>query len=262
LQRRIETTSMPKMASLSPMGMAAPTSAKMPYPIQGTAKRGSTKKVSSDPEETESPVPERRSAAAKILTSEPVRKTTSVTPNKASPLRRTTARKLEATQKKLESTNMRTPEVSKKRKAKVMFSPPGYPINNREMNPVPVSDFKESPEHGKRRSRRMHVKPLAFWKNERIVYGPHNEKGLLGEMMGSMPVPQNVLTALPTPRKQRKLAPKAARNLKSGIDAQSANHDVKPFDATRLKKKYNFLDGEYAQVWDESIETSTDESKL
>eukprot|EP00804_Cyclotella_cryptica_P026065 CCRYP_013929-RA/>CCRYP_013929-RA protein AED:0.27 eAED:0.27 QI:0/-1/0/1/-1/1/1/0/322 len=39
-----------------------------------------------------------------------------------------------------------------------------------------------------RRSTRTKVKPLEFWNNERPIYGPHNEIGLLGEAMGNMPV--------------------------------------------------------------------------
>jgi hypothetical protein len=111
----------------------------------------------------------------------------------------------------------KTPTVQKGRKKQrqgTLFSPPGYPVGNREMNPVPVSNYKESPEQGKRRSRRMHVKPLAYWKNERIVYGPHDEDGELGDEMGCMPVPMSVLTALPTPRKQRKPVVLAAASKK------------------------------------------------
>jgi hypothetical protein len=35
----------------------------------------------------------------------------------------------------------------------------------------------------------------------------------------------------------------------------------KPFDDSRLRKKYKFVDGEYAQIWDEALEASTDDSK-
>lgn len=134
-------------------------------------------------------------------------------------------------------------------------------MGNREMNPVPVSDYKESPEEGKRRSRRMHVKPLAYWKNERIVYGPHDEEGELGEEMGCMPVPTSVLTALPTPRKHRKQAVFAA-GAKRGRPAQAGFvEDEKPFDSSRMRKKYTFIDGETAQIWDEALEDATDESK-
>ena len=134
-------------------------------------------------------------------------------------------------------------------------------MGNREMNPVPVSDYKESPEEGKRRSRRMQVKPLAYWKNERIVYGPHDEEGELGEEMGCMPVPTSVLTALPTPRKHRKQAVFAA-GAKRGRPAQAGFvEDEKPFDSSRMRKKYTFIDGETAQIWDEALEDATDESK-
>jgi hypothetical protein len=159
----------------------------------------------------------------------------------------------------------KTPVVQKGRKKQrhaTLFSPPGYPVGNREMNPVPVSDYKESPEQGKRRSRRMHVKPLAYWKNERVVYGPHDEDGELGDEMGCMPVPMSVLTALPTPRKQRKPVALAGAAKKGRSSQQSGVvEDEKPFDDSRLRKKYKFVDGEYAQIWDESLEASTDDSK-
>lgn len=160
----------------------------------------------------------------------------------------------------------KTPAVQKGRKKQrqvTLFSPPGYPVGNREMNPVPVSDYKESPEQGKRRSRRMHVKPLAYWKNERIVYGPHDEDGELGDEMGCMPVPMSVLTALPTPRKQRKPVAFAGGS-KKGIHSHenAVVVEEKPFDDSRLRKKYKFVDGEYAQIWDEALEASTDDSKF
>ena len=171
------------------------------------------------------------------------------------------------TQKKQESdVSAKTPEpprAQKKQKRVTMFSPPGYPIGNREMNAVPVSDFKDSPKAGVRRSRRMHVKPLAFWKNERVIYGPHDEKGDLGTEMGFMPVPTSVLNALPTPRKQRKTAP-SQQGSKRGRPALQPNviESDKPFDDSRLRKKYMFLDGEYAQVWDEALEEGIEESKF
>ena len=155
------------------------------------------------------------------------------------------------------------PKGIKKQKQVTMFSPPGYPIGNREMNPVPVSDYKESPETGKRRSRRMRVKPLAYWKNERLVYGPHNEAGKLGDEMGCMPVPMSVLTALPTPRRQRKPAT-SQPGTKRGRPPHHAGviENEKPFDDSRLRKKHHYMDGEYAQIWDESLEDASNESKF
>lgn len=155
------------------------------------------------------------------------------------------------------------PKGRKKQKQMTMFSPPGYPVGHREMNPVPVSDYKESPEKGKRRSRRMHVKPLAYWKNERVVYGPHSEDGKLGDEMGCMPVPMSVLTALPTPRKQRKPVTYQP-DTKRGRPARPVDvvEPERPFDDSRLRKKHNFIDGEYAQIWDEALEDASNESKL
>jgi len=39
-----------------------------------------------------------------------------------------------------------------------------------------------------RRSNRRRIQPLRFWENERQIYAPHSEVGVLGEEMGDMPV--------------------------------------------------------------------------
>ena len=92
-------------------------------------------------------------------------------------------------------------------------TPHGIPVANRDYKAVPVDEFRETNDDDDndddggngtvRRSRRTKFKPLAFWKNERLIYEPHDEEGLLGEKMGDMPVVTKVVSALPTPYKKR-----------------------------------------------------------
>lgn len=130
----------------------------------------------------------------------------------------------------------------------------GYPAGNRQYQPVPVSDFKdgeddqddESNPGGPRRSRRARFKPLSYWKNERLVYTAHSEEGSLADAMGDMPVVKEVLTALPTPYKERKaVARPKGRKKKGGDDASSygddestlaAPRELPPFDSKKLRK--------------------------
>mmetsp|Transcript_1298 Transcript_1298/g.1976 ORF Transcript_1298/g.1976 Transcript_1298/m.1976 type:complete len:626 (+) Transcript_1298:98-1975(+) len=152
----------------------------------------------------------------------------------------------------------------KKQKQVTMFSPPGYPISNREMQPIPVSDYMESPEEGEdnlRRSRRMKVKPLAYWKNERVVYGPHEEDGELGEEMGHMPVPKSLLTALPTPRRHRKQV-ELKQSWKQIAGKANLVEEEKEFNSTKLRKKFSINNGETAQMWDEGIEDSVEQKVI
>lgn len=166
-----------------------------------------------------------------------------------------------------ETTTTKTPAPKKranarnKKRTKTMFSPPGYPISNREMRPVPVSDYKETPDapEGVRRSQRARYAPLHFWKNERLVYGPHSEKGPLAEDMGLMPVPHQVLVANPTPRKERK---PVAPVVRAAAVARDDLHEevIKDFDSRKLRKKYRILDGDLAHVWIEAEGDAVEES--
>jgi len=113
-----------------------------------------------------------------------------------------------------------TPQSKKRRskKKRVTYATPtskfgqGYPADNREYQAIPVSDYKSSGEEelpspskgGPRRSGRVRFPPLAYWKNERLVFEAHNETGELGRAMGDMPVVSGVITALPTPYKKKR----------------------------------------------------------
>jgi centromere protein C len=112
---------------------------------------------------------------------------------------------------------------------------------------------------------------LQFWKNEKLIFEPHNETGLLGEAMGNMPVVTAVQLALPTPRKERlghandkkkEKDSKKKRARKSDGDEGDSNDgglSAKiPFDPKQLMKKYRFINGEHGSVWSETLEDATD----
>jgi hypothetical protein len=156
----------------------------------------------------------------------------------------------------------------------------GVPVANREYETVPVSDFKSSPTGDPtsrtpggstlRRSRRARCEPLQWWKNERLVYGPQNEDGLLGEAMGDMPVVTHVNKALPTPykevKRERKAPVEAAEGGKRGGKKRSGEEvvtrveDMPRYDDKALRKKYKktFSDGESGSVWSETFEETTE----
>mmetsp|Transcript_5562 Transcript_5562/g.8516 ORF Transcript_5562/g.8516 Transcript_5562/m.8516 type:complete len:666 (+) Transcript_5562:80-2077(+) len=158
------------------------------------------------------------------------------------------------------------PKTRKRKPKKVTYSSPlGYPAGNRDYEVVPVSDFKESPEPGVRRSRRAKMPPLQWWKNERSVYGYHNEEGVLGEAMGDMPVVVDVMKAMPTPYKKRKPIKSADSTSKSvnkkSKTAKRSSGKVDPetpFDDRKLRKKLEIVNGEVAHLWDEPLDEATD----
>jgi len=137
----------------------------------------------------------------------------------------------------------------------------------REYDTIPADHYKnESDEEaettGVRRSRRAKFPPLQFWKNEKLVYKANNDFD--DEILGDMPVVGAVVKALPTPYKKRKaeLITKNTKKRKvskkdSANDSTSSSQpieELRPFDDTRLRKKYDILDGEVADIWDESTE--------
>jgi hypothetical protein len=148
-----------------------------------------------------------------------------------------------------------------KQNKKVYWSPVGYQAGPREFKPVPISDYKDSPDaHGRRRSRRAKIPPLQFWKNERVEFGAHDEQGDLGDAMGCMPTATAVLQALPTPYKKRKVPAGGGFGAKNR--SSSRNGEV-PFNSNKLKKMLGgVIEGEDAHIWDEGIEDARDQSKL
>jgi hypothetical protein len=165
-----------------------------------------------------------------------------------------------------------TPENSRRSKKATAFapSPKGYPSGPREFETESITNFIEpSPENpGVRRSRRARVRPLEFWKNEKLVLGAHKETGLLGVAMGNMPVVTGVQKALPTPYKKRTIMTRISkegddnRQRKRSANEASKNSIVeKAFDYHKLRKKGRLVEGESARVWDDSADDSLDLSK-
>jgi hypothetical protein len=161
--------------------------------------------------------------------------------------------------KSVDSVKTPAPRKKGKKREKTLFSPLGYPVGPREMKPVPVSDFKDTPPKGVRRSNRTQVAPLAFWKNERPLFGPHDEDGELGEEMGCMPVVKSVLVAEATPRKQRKAVAFAAG---TNRPTRGADVDEKPFNASKLRKKFKIIEEEKALMWDDEMDAASSMSKF
>jgi centromere protein C len=164
----------------------------------------------------------------------------------------------------------KTKGQKKKTSRNAVFSPKGIPTGPREYNAVPVSELKQSPpaEAKKwRRSRRARTKPLDFWKNERIVYGPNDFDD--DEYVGvkNMPVPIAFSLAQPTPYKKRKApvwidSDKAIALKKHRVAESSAvSIEEEPFDSSKLRKKYDYMNGQDANLWDdgthEQVFTST-----
>mmetsp|Transcript_1695 Transcript_1695/g.3644 ORF Transcript_1695/g.3644 Transcript_1695/m.3644 type:complete len:755 (+) Transcript_1695:289-2553(+) len=162
-------------------------------------------------------------------------------------------------------TPVRTKQSKKKKKKRhVAFSPKGMPIANRSYQRKPLDafavDFSDDEYDGVRRSRRAKCKPLQFWRNERLEYGAHNETGVLGQVMGDMPVVVNIIKAEETPYKKRKAAKQKKKDdaKKKNQQKQGSGEEVKPYNLSKLKKKYKVVDGEVANLWDELIDDPGD----
>jgi centromere protein C len=137
------------------------------------------------------------------------------------------------------------------------FSPKGVP-QSRTFKVVPVSESsaKSPDDPNLRRSRRARMKPLEFWRGERIEYGA-NDFGEEYDGVRNMPVPAHIIRPDPTPYKKRKPVAtgddkKKTKKTKTekGID-KSSPEEIEPFDATKLKEKHKFMDGKTAHLWDE-----------
>lgn len=166
------------------------------------------------------------------------------------------------------TTPPRRTKGKKKKKRNVVFSPTGIPIGNRDYEAVPLADIvDDSPENkALRRSRRAKTQPLAFWKNERLEYGAHDETGELGQAMGHMPVVTHVVKALPTPYKKRKAthannAGGKKKQRKAASRAADDDEEDEPFDSRKLRRKFKIEDGETAHIWDDGADDSSDLSK-
>ena len=181
---------------------------------------------------------------------------------------------------------LRTKKSKKKKQTnnRVNWSTPngtskGIPAGNREYEAIPVSDYKADYPEGEepqtpggsalRRSRRAKFSPLAYWKNEKVIYEAQNEKGLLGDAMGDMPVVAGVMHALPTPYKEvtrkepaTKKAMDKKKKRKRGDDSDDDDDETTlskvPFDDKAIRKKFRIQNGESGSVWSETLESATD----
>lgn len=213
------------------------------------------------------------------------------------------------------STNKKRKKTTTKAPNKVTpFPSKGIP-QERSFKALPIDstgvhyDSDDNPE-GLRRSRRVKLKPLKFWKGERFEYIANNDvvsssseeeeenssdddsdnstqmrnkrkkkKMKKENFMGDMPVVGNIIKALPTPYKKRKVskfkrkttsaATNTKKKKKSSDDDEeytegdgnttdnttnttnAASKAVKPFDSSKLRKKLNILDGDMSEIWDE-----------
>jgi hypothetical protein len=156
--------------------------------------------------------------------------------------------------------NTSVPDKKKKRQKKVRIvtnsDAMGYPAGNRNYKTVPLSEFENDEEdnNGRRRSKRRKIPPLAFWKNERLIYEANNATGVLAEVYGAMPLVSGVLTAEPTPYKKRKATVRTKQDsededseddskIKGKTSEQKRKKKVaetertlKPFDSSKLRK--------------------------
>lgn len=143
-------------------------------------------------------------------------------------------------------------------KRRVVFSPKGIPIRNRDYDRIPIVEPSPDDGGGLRRSKRAKTAPLEFWRNEKVEYGPIEDDNLVEEI-GDMPVPKAVIRALDTPYRKRK-EPSRPKLLSKGNSKPTQrtprDHEAdeeQPFDSSKLKRKYknNLLEGEIANVWDD-----------
>jgi centromere protein C len=151
------------------------------------------------------------------------------------------------------------------------FSPKGNP-GPREFTTVPISDMKdvrEDDEKGVRRSKRTHIRPLEYWRGERVIYGPNDEFDNDNyDSLVNMPVPKAISRPEPTPYKKPRrpeMKPKVVNDKKKKTQSASTlvSDDMEPFDNSKIRKKYPGMvsDGDEAYLWDEVMEEGTHMSK-
>lgn len=138
-----------------------------------------------------------------------------------------------------------------------VFQSQGIPLP-RTFHVIPISDLPSvsSPADNiaLRRSKRAKVKPLDFWKGECIEYGP-NEFGDEYEGVTNMSVPIFVRKAETTPHKPRNCSMNGSKIKSKKMNSKGktfTNDEVGIFDDKKLRKKYNYVDNEKAEIWNET----------
>lgn len=160
----------------------------------------------------------------------------------------------------------RAQKKSKKKLKNRTFSPKGMqsgPLTYKHV--VPVTDPKDDPADGLRRSKRMRIAPLAFWKNEGADYVPNDFDDELIDGLETMPVVKAYRVAEKTPYKKRKAPPQQqedqnTKSKKSASSKASKTTEVE-FDNSKLKKKYKYMDTDTAYVWDDCYERADELGK-
>ncbi|GAX09364.1 hypothetical protein FisN_6Lh265 [Fistulifera solaris] len=171
--------------------------------------------------------------------------------------------------KKHKSTSDDTTDVNefqRKQKKKLKnrtFSPKGMqsgPLTYKHV--VPVTDPKDEPAEGLRRSKRMRIAPLAFWKNEGADYVPNDFDDDLIDGLETMPVVKAYRIAEKTPYKKRKVPDlnhqEQNTKTKKSVSSKASIPAEAEFDSSKLKKKYKYIDSDTAYVWDDCYERADD----
>jgi len=159
--------------------------------------------------------------------------------------------------KKKKSVELDTPKEKKAKKKrgrpkKVTISTAfntGYPTGNREYTTIPATEYElENNDDGNvRRSRRRKFPPLAYWKNEKVLYEANREEGSMAEVFGDMPMVAGIQQAEPTPYKKREVRRKVYSDDededgkgKNKSRKQKGDNEITPYDSRKLRKVRTF----------------------
>ena len=151
------------------------------------------------------------------------------------------------------------------------FSPKGVP-GPRTYTQIPLSDLKaDTPDDTQvRRSKRVRLPPLEFWRGEKPIFGG-NDFGDEFDGVKNMPVVVGIAKPDPTPYKKRKVVPAVSNPKKKGVDPRRGYNDGsgpvmiaadEPFDSTALRQKLPVNDGKVAHLWDERFQEARGISTL
>ena len=185
--------------------------------------------------------------------------------------KRKKAQFVESSEDEREMRKKKTKPAKKSRYATV-FSPKGIPLPL-QYETLPVDDFREVGEvdidgNHCRRSKRARCPPLAYWKNEKMQYGPNDDMDANSDVQ-KMPIPKGIVKAKPTPYKPRTVRPRpvsaSAKKKGKGSSGDAADYDNQSppaaFDSRKLRKKYKYMDDEEATLWEDATEEAQEMSK-
>ena len=164
------------------------------------------------------------------------------------------------------------PKKKKKRTKKnrnvAKVTPKGRP-QARTYEEFPLSAFRNSDDEedqkGVRRSKRVHLPPLEFWKGENYIYGP-NDFGDEFDGVRNMSVVKGVIKPNPTPykkppsRRDTKTKSKSSTGKKKTKRSEE-DEDAEEFDTFELEKMYEINEGESANLANEYTDEISRTSK-